>query len=150
MTAKMRRRGFILALGGAVAWPLAAHAQQGERMRRLGVLMHLPENDPEAEERMRAFLQGLQQLDWTEGRNLRIDYRFGAADVDRARRYAAELIALAPDVIQASGTGPMAAVHEATRTVPIVFAQVPDPVTTGFVDSLARPGGNSTGFSVFE
>ena len=147
----MKRRDFVTLLGGAaVAWPLAEHAQQGERMRRIGVLMHLPENDPEAQARMRAFLQGLQQLGWTEGRNLRIDYRFGAADVDRARRYAAELIALAPDVIQASGTGPMAAVHEATRTVPIVFAQVPDPVNAGFVDSLAHPGGNATGFSVFE
>src|SRR5262249_55677320 len=146
-----RRRAFITLIGGAaVAWPLAAHAQQPERMRRIGLLMHLPENDPEAQARMRAFLQGLQQLGWTEGRNLRIDYRFGAADVDRARRYAAELIALAPDVIQASGTGPMAAVQQATRTVPIVFAQVPDPVNAGFVDSLARPGGNATGFSVFE
>ena len=146
----MRRRDFITLLGGAAAWPLAARAQQGERMRRIGVLMHLPENDPEAQARMRAFLQGLQQLGWTEGRKLRIDYRFGAADVDRGRRYAAELIALAPDVIQASGTGPMAAVHEATRTVPIVFAQVPDPVNAGFVESLAHPGGNATGFTLFE
>jgi putative ABC transport system substrate-binding protein len=113
------------------------------------MLMHLPENDPEAQARIRALLGGLQQLGWTEGRNLRIDYRLGAADVDRARRYAAELIALAPDVIQASGTGPMAALHEATRTVPIVFAQIPDPVSAGFVDSLSRPGGNATGFSVF-
>jgi ABC transporter substrate binding protein len=145
----LRRRDFITLLGGAAAaWPLAARAQQGERVRRIGVLMHLPENDPEAQARMRAFLQGLQQLGWTEGRNLQIDYRFGAADVDRARRYAAELIALAPDVIQASGTGPMAAVQQATRKVPIVFAQVPDPVNASFVDSLARPGGNATGFSV--
>jgi putative tryptophan/tyrosine transport system substrate-binding protein len=121
-----------------------------QRVRRIGVLMHLPENDPEAQARIRALLGGLQQLGWTEGRNLRIDYRLGAADVDRARRYAAELIALAPDVIQASGTGPMAALHEATRTVPIVFAQIPDPVSAGFVDSLSRPGGNATGFSVFE
>jgi putative tryptophan/tyrosine transport system substrate-binding protein len=147
----VKRREFITLLtGAAAAWPLAARAQQGERMRRIGVLMHLPENDPEAQARMRAFLQGLQQLGWAEGRNVRIDYRFGAADVDRARRYAAELIALAPDVIHATGTGPMAAVHEATRTVPIVFAQVPDPVNAGFVDNLARPGGNATGFSVFE
>jgi putative ABC transport system substrate-binding protein len=147
----IRRREFITLLGGAAAaWPLTARAQQGERMRRIAVLMHLPENDPEAQARIRALLAGLQQLGWTEGRNLQIDYRFGAADVDRARRYAAELIALAPDVIQASGTGPMAAVREATRTVPIVFAQVPDPVNAGFVDSLARPGGNATGFSVFE
>jgi putative ABC transport system substrate-binding protein len=147
----MKRREFITLFGGAAAvWPLAARAQQAGRMRRIGVLMHLPENDPEAQARMRALLQGLQQLGWTEGRNLRIDYRFGAADVDRARRYAMELIALAPDVIQASGTGPMAALQQATRTVPIVFAQVPDPVNAGFVDSLARPGGNATGFSVFE
>jgi len=147
----MRRREFITLLGvAAAARPLTARAQQGERIRRIGVLMHLPENDPETQGRMRAFLQGLQQLGWTEGRNLRIDYRFGAADVDRARRYAAELIALEPEVIQASGTGPMAAVQQATRTVPIVFAQVPDPVNAGFVDSLARPGGNVTGFSVFE
>jgi putative ABC transport system substrate-binding protein len=147
----MRRREFISLLGGAAAaWPLVAGAQQGERMLRIGVLMHLPENDPEAQARMRAFRHGLQQLGWTEGRNVRIDYRFGAADVDRARRSAAELIALAPDVIQASGTGPVAALQQATRTVPIVFAQVPDPVNAGFVDSLARPGGNATGFSVFE
>jgi putative tryptophan/tyrosine transport system substrate-binding protein len=145
----MKRREFITLLGGAAAWPLAARAQP-ERVRRIGVLMHLSENDPEAQARIRALLGGLQQLGWIEGRNLRIDYRYGAADVDRARRYAAELIALAPDVIQASGTGPMAALREATRTVPIVFAQVPDPVNAGFVDSLARPGGNATGFSVFE
>jgi putative ABC transport system substrate-binding protein len=93
---------------------------------------------------------GLQQLGWTEGRNVRIDYRFGATDVDRSRRYAGELIALAPDVIQASGTGPMAALHQATRTIPIVFALLPDPVSSGFVDSLARPGGNVTGFTVWE
>jgi putative tryptophan/tyrosine transport system substrate-binding protein len=145
------RREFIALLGStAAAWPLAARAQPTDRVRRIAVLMHLPENDPEAQARIRALVGGLQQLGWTEGRNLRIDYRFGAADVDRARRYAAELIALAPDVIQVSGTGPMAAVHEATRTLPIVFAQVPDPVNAGFVDSLARPGGNATGFSVFE
>jgi putative tryptophan/tyrosine transport system substrate-binding protein len=147
----MRRREFITLLGGATAvWPLAARAQSPDRVRRIGVLMHLLENDPEAQARIRALLGGLQQLGWTEGRNLRIDYRYGAADVDRARRYAAELIALAPDVIQTSGTGPMAALHEATRTVPIVFAQVPDPINAGFVDSLVRPGGNATGFSVFE
>ncbi len=148
---QLKRREFITLLGSAAAaWPLAARAQQPDGMRRIGVLMHLPENDPEAQARMRAFRQGLQQLGWVEGRNVRIDYRFGAADVDRARRSAAELIALAPDVIQASGTGPMAAVQQATRTVPIVFAQVPDPVNAGFVVSLARPGGNATGFSVFE
>src|SRR5262249_23147 len=149
-TGHIGRRQFITLIGGAAAWPLAARAQQPDRVRRIGVLMHLPENDPEAQARMRALLQGLQQLGWTEGRNLRIDYRFGAADVHPPRRYAAELIALAPDVIQASGTGPMAALQQGTRTVPIVFAQVPDPVNAGFVDSLARPGGNATGFSVFE
>ena len=119
-------------------------------MRRIGVLMHLPENDPEAQARVRALLEGLQQLGWTDGRNVRIDYRFGAADVDRSRRYAAELIALAPDVIQASGTGPVAALQQASRTVPIVFVQIPDPVNAGFVDSLSRPGGNATGFTVWE
>jgi hypothetical protein len=117
----MNRRSFITLLGGAAAtWPLAARAQQPDGMRRIGVLMHLPENDPEAQARMRAFRQGLQQLGWVEGRNVRIDYRFGAADVDRARRYAAELIALAPDVIQASGTGGGAASdpHSADRVCP--------------------------------
>jgi putative ABC transport system substrate-binding protein len=147
----VKRREFISLFGSAaVSWPLAAHAQQGQRMRRIGVLMHLPESDPEAQARVRALLQGLQQLGWSEGRNVRIDYRFGAADVDRSRKYAAELIALAPDVIQASGTGPMAALQQATRTVPIVFAQIPDPVSAGSVDSLSRPGGNATGFTVFE
>src|SRR5215469_15411971 len=135
MTGHIGRRQFITLIGGAAAWPLAARAQQPDRVRRIGVLMHLPENDPEAQARMRALLQGLQQLGWTEGRNLRIDYRFGAADVDRARRYAAELIALAPDVIQASGTGPVAALQQASRTVPIVFVQIPDPVNAGFVES---------------
>jgi putative ABC transport system substrate-binding protein len=112
--------------------------------------MHLPENDPETQARVRALLEGLQQLGWTDGRNVRIDYRFGAADVDRSRRYAAELIALAPDVIQASGTGPVAALQQASRTVPIVFVQIPDPVNAGFVESLSRPGGNATGFTVWE
>jgi putative ABC transport system substrate-binding protein len=119
-------------------------------MRRIGVLMHLPENDPETQARVRALLEGLQQLGWTDGRNVRIDYRFGAADVDRSRRYAAELISLAPDVIQASGTGPVAALQQASRTVPIVFVQIPDPVNAGFVESLSRPGGNATGFTVWE
>ena len=104
----MKRRAFITLLGAAAAWPLAARAQQPDRVRRIGVLMHLPENDPETQARVRALLEGLQQLGWTDGRNVRIDYRFGAADVDRSRRYAAELIALAPDVIQASGSGPVA------------------------------------------
>jgi len=151
VSAAIKRREFITLLGGAAAaWPLAARAQQPERMRRIGVLMHLPESDPEAQARVRALLQGLQQLGWSEGHNVRIDYRFGAADVDRSRKYAAELIALAPDVIQASGTGPMAALQQTTRMVPIVFAQIPDPVSAGLVDSLSRPGGNVTGFTVFE
>ena len=146
-----RRREFITLLGStAAAWPLVAHGQQPGRMRRIGVLMHLPENDPETQARVRALLEGLQQLGWTDGRNVRIDYRFGAADVDRSRRYAAELIALAPDVIQASGTGPVAALQQASRTVPIVFVQIPDPVNAGFVESLSRPGGNATGFTVWE
>jgi putative ABC transport system substrate-binding protein len=147
----MKRREFITLLGSAAAaWPLAARAQQPDRVRRIGVLMHLPENDPETQARVRALLEGLQQLGWTDGRNVRIDYRFGAADVDRSRRYAAELIALAPDVIQASGTGPVAALQQASRTVPIVFVQIPDPVNAGFVESLSRPGGNATGFTVWE
>jgi putative ABC transport system substrate-binding protein len=147
----MNRRTFIALLGGApVAWPLAARARQPDRVRRIGVLMHLPENDPETRARVRALLEGLQQLGWTDGRNVRIDYRFGAADVERSRRYAAELIALAPDVIQASGTGPVAALQQASRTVPIVFVQIPDPVNAGFVESLSRPGGNATGFTVWE
>ena len=146
----MKRREFITLLGGAAALPLAARAQQPDRVRRIGVLMHLPENDPETQARVRALLEGLQQLGWTDGRNVRIDYRFGAADVDRSRRYAAELIALAPDVIQASGTGPVAALQQASRTVPIVFVQIPDPVNAGFVESLSRPGGNATGFTVWE
>jgi putative tryptophan/tyrosine transport system substrate-binding protein len=147
----MRRREFIALLGSSVAaWPLAARAQQGDWVRRVGVLMHLPENDPETQARVRALLEGLQQLGWTDGRNVRIDYRFGATDVDRSRRYAAELIALAPDVIQASGSGPVAALQQASRTVPIVFAQIPDPVNAGFVESLSRPGGNATGFTVWE
>src|SRR5262245_29066656 len=147
----MRRRDFITLIGGtAAAWPLAARAQQPDRVRRIGVLMHLPENDPETQARVRALLEGLQQLGWIDGRNVRIDYRFGAADVDRSRRYAAELIALAPDVIQASGTGPVAALQQASRTVPIVFVQIPDPVNAGFVESLSRPGGNATGFTVWE
>jgi putative ABC transport system substrate-binding protein len=148
---QLHRREFITLLGSAVAaWPLPMHAQQGERMRRIGVLMHLPENDPEAQARIRALLGGLQQLGWIEGRNLRIDYRYGAADVDRAGRYAAELVALAPDVIQATGAGSVGPLLQATPTVPIVFVQVPDPVGAGFVESLARPGGNATGFTVFE
>ncbi len=147
----MKRREFITLLGGAAAgWPLAARAQQPERMRRIGVLMSLTADDPEGQVRLTAFLQGLQQLGWTDGRNVRIDTRWGAGDADRSRGYAAELVALAPDVILASGTSTMGPLLRATRTVPIVFTQVTDPVGAGFVDSLARPGGNATGFTLSE
>ena len=146
----MKRREFITLLGGAAtAWPLAARAQQ-ERMRRVGVLMNLTADDPEASARVTALAQSLQQLGWTDGRNVRIDYRWGAVDTDHSRRYAAELVALAPDVILAAGSPAVAALQQAARTVPIVFLQVVDPVGAGFVDSLAQPGGNLTGFISFE
>jgi putative ABC transport system substrate-binding protein len=148
MSSLIERRDFIMLLGGAAAaWPLAARAQQ---MRRVGVLMNLAADDPESQRRMTAFVQGLQQLGWTDGRNVRIETRWGAADVDRFRSYAGELVALAPDVILASGHPSVVALQQATRTVPIVFLQVVDPVGAGFVASLARPGGNATGFTVFE
>jgi putative ABC transport system substrate-binding protein len=146
----MRRREFISLLGGAAAWPLRAHAQQTDRTRRIGVLMNLAADDPESPVRVAAFAQGLQELGWIVGRNVRIDTRWGASDPDRSRSYAAELVALAPDVILASGTPSVTALLPATRTVPIVFANVIDPVGSGFVESLARPGGNATGFSMFE
>jgi ABC-type uncharacterized transport system substrate-binding protein len=147
----MRRRKFIMLLGGmAVAWPLAARAQQGERMRRIGLLMTLAADDPEAQARNAAFLQALGELGWTVGRNVQIDYRWTGAEADRIRRAAAELVALAPDLIQANSSPAIAALLQATRTVPIVFVGVGDPVGAGFVDSLARPGGNATGFTVFE
>ena len=148
----MHRREFITLLGGAASvWPLAAHAQQDERMRRIGVLYSgAAADDPDGQTRSAAFVQGLQQLGWTDGRNMRIDYRWGAGDADNIRKYAAELVALAPDVILASGTATVAPLLQATRTVPIVFAQVNDPVGAGFVDSLAHPGGNATGFLLFE
>jgi len=147
----MNRREFITLLGGAaVAWPLAARAQQGERMRHIGVLTAGAADDPVLQERNAAFLQALQQLGWTVGRNLRIDYRWPGGDAERVRKYASELVALAPDVILASGTANVGPLLQATRTVPIVFPIVGDPVGAGFVDSLARPGGNATGFMSFE
>jgi len=145
------RRAFITLLGGAAAaWPLAARAQQPERMRRIGVFMPLAADDKQAQARLAAFLQGLQELGWTDGRNVRIDYRWAAGDAERIRRYAVELAALAPDVILAGGAAVVPSLLQATRTVPIVFTQTPDPVGAGFVNSLARPGGNVTGFLVFE
>src|SRR5215468_730107 len=147
----MRRRSFITLLGGAAAaLPLAVRAQQGERMRRIGVLMNLTADDDDASPRVTALAQGLQQLGWTVGRNFRIDYRWGAMDADRARRYAPELVALAPDVILAVSAPAVAALQQATRPVPIVFVNIVDPVGAGFVDSLAQPGGNATGFIAFE
>ena len=147
----LRRREFIALLGGAAAaWPLAARAQQAERMQRIGVLMNLAADDAEGQGRVAAFQQALQQLGWTDGRNVRIDYRWAAGDAGRFHRYAEELLALAPDVILASATPSVQALQQATRTVPIVFANVGDPVGLGFVDSLARPGGNATGFTPWE
>jgi putative ABC transport system substrate-binding protein len=146
----MKRREFITLLGGAAAWPLAARAQQGERMRRVGVLEPVAVDDPEALARVTALAQGLQQLGWTTSRNVRIDYRWGAGDADRIRQQAAELAALAPDAILTVGASTTAPVLRATRSVPVVFVAVVDPVGSGFVDSLARPGGNATGFTNFE
>jgi putative tryptophan/tyrosine transport system substrate-binding protein len=147
----MKRREFITLLGGAAAvWPLAADAQHGERIRRVGVLMTTAADDPEGQVRLAAFLQGLQQLGWMDGRNARIDTRWAAGNSDYTRKYAAELLTLAPDVIVAAGSQSVGPLLQATRTVPIVFVHVPDPVGAGAVDSLARPGGNATGFSLFE
>ena len=146
----MRRRQFITLLGGAAAaWPLAARAQ-GQRMRRIGVLMNLAADDPETRTRRDAFLQGLQELGWSEGRNLQIDYRWGVGDTDLHRKNAAELVALAPDVILAHGSPIVRPLQRVTRTVPIVFVSVADPVAGGFVASLARPAGNATGFATSE
>jgi putative tryptophan/tyrosine transport system substrate-binding protein len=146
----MRRRDLVTLLGGAAAWPIAARAQQPNRMRRIGVLMPLAADDIEGQVRNAAFLQGLQELGWTVGRNLRLDYRWAAGDADRLRTYAAELVALAPDVILASGTSTVGPLLRASSIVPIVFAGVADPVGAGYVGSLARPGGNATGFTTFE
>jgi ABC-type uncharacterized transport system substrate-binding protein len=142
----IRRREFITLLGGAAAWPLAAHAQQGDRIRRIGVLLPANPDDTEYQARVGAFLQGLQQGDWSIGRNVRIDTRWAGVDADAIRQHGAELAALAPDVILAHGNAAVAALMRATRTVPIVFPVIGDPVAAGFVDSLARPGGNITGF----
>jgi putative ABC transport system substrate-binding protein len=152
MAIHIRRREFIFTLGGAAAvWPLKGRAQQAERMRRVGVLVSgTTANDPEIPDRIAAFLKGMQQLGWTDGRNIRIDIREAGGNPDTIRKYATEFAALAPDVILSTGGATMNAMLQATRTVPIVFVIVPDPVGSGFVDSLARPGGNATGFMQFE
>ena len=147
----MRRRKFIALLGGsAIAWPLAARAQQSERMRRIAVLLPATTDDPQYQTWFGAFLQGLQQSGWTIGRNVQIDTRWATANADAVRRNAAELVALAPDVIFANGASTLGPLLNVTRTVPIVFAAVADPVGAGFVHNLARPGGNATGFMAFE
>ena len=145
----MRRREFIAVVGSTVAWSLTARAQQPERVRRIGVLVG-PADDPEAKARMGGFLQALQQLGWTDGRNVQIVDRWAAGRADDFRKYAAELAALAPDVILATGSVAVGPLLQVTRAVPIVFVYVPDPVGAGFVESLARPGGNVTGFTPFE
>jgi putative tryptophan/tyrosine transport system substrate-binding protein len=147
----MKRREFILALGGAAAnWPLVARAQQPARTRRLGVLMSTNENDPVAQSRVAAFRQGLAELNWVEGRNLAIEWRWSGGDIARTREYAAELVRLAPDILLGNGTPATAALKQATTTIPIVFAVVNDPVAQGIIASMAHPGGNITGFSFLE
>jgi putative tryptophan/tyrosine transport system substrate-binding protein len=145
----MKRREFIAGLGGAAAWPLAARAQQPQQLRRIGVLTQMAADDPESAVRLTAFVQGRQELGWSVGRNVRIDYRWGAGDEDRMRQYAVELVGLAPAVILAAGGATVRPLRQASRTVPIVFDAL-DPVASGVVESLARPGGNSTGFTEFE
>jgi putative tryptophan/tyrosine transport system substrate-binding protein len=146
----MRRRAFITLLGGAAAWPLAARAQQRERVWRIGVLLPFAEDHPVGQARVAAFVQGLRQLGWTDGHNVRIDYRWSAGDSDNIRKFASELIALGPDVVMAFTSAAVTALRQATSTVPIVFAVVADPVGAGYVESLARPGGNVTGFAAQE
>src|SRR5688572_17519753 len=147
----MRRREFITLLGGAaVAWPLAARAQQADRVRRIGLLTSLAMDDPASQARLAALRQELQQFGWTDGRNVQIDYRWAAGDSDALRKHVGELVALAPDVIVANGSAATALLLQATRAVPIVFTDVPDPIGAGFVDGMARPGRNATGFMLFE
>jgi ABC-type uncharacterized transport system substrate-binding protein len=146
----MQRRDFIRLLGGTALWPLAAQAQQSERMRRIGVLSPLPAGHPDDQVRYTAFLEALRQLGWTDGRNVRIEARWSAGNAAITRKYAAELVAFAPDIIVATGGTGTAEMLQATRSVPIVFVIVPDPVGSGFVESLAQPGGNATGFMQFE
>jgi putative ABC transport system substrate-binding protein len=147
----MRRREFITLLGGAAAaWPLAARAQQPRGLRRIGVFMDLAEDDPEGQARVALLKRGLQDLGWREGQNLRIEYRWAGGEASRMKPLAAELVSIAPEVIVSSGAPTLAALQQETRTIPLIFCQVFDPVTSGFVESLSRPGGNITGFSNFE
>jgi putative ABC transport system substrate-binding protein len=146
----MKRREFITGLGAAVIWPLAAHAQQPERMKRIGVLMNGAVGNPDSQANLAAFLDVVRKLGWTDGSNLRIETRWGGGDANTIRKHAEELVAVTPDAILATGNVAMAPLLQATRTVPIVFVGVADPVGTGFVDSMARPGGNTTGFIQFE
>jgi putative ABC transport system substrate-binding protein len=148
---QLKRRDFITLLGGAVAaWPLAAHAQQPAGLRRVGVLMNLAADDPQSQARMNSFVQGLQELGWTDGRNVRIETRWAAADPERFRKYAAELVEQKPDVLLGATSAAVAALQQETRTAPIVFAAVADPVGAGFVANLAHPRGNTTGFLLFD
>ena len=150
MSPNMQRREFITLIGGAAAWPLAARAQQPDRMRRIGVLMPFAESDPEYQGSVASFRDALAKLGWVEGRNLRIDYRWAGGDVGKLSGYAAELVALMPDAIFVMNSVAVAALQRATRSAPIVFADVPDPVAAGFVSSVARPGGNITGLALYE
>jgi putative ABC transport system substrate-binding protein len=150
MIAKLKRRDFITLLGGAAAWPLAARAQPRDKMRRIGVLMSYAADDPAGQARLLAFAQALAQSGWTDGRNVRIDIRWGTGGPERIRGYATELVALAPDVILAVASAATRPLLQATRSVPIVFVNVAEPVGAGFVETLARPGGNATGFMLYE
>ena len=142
----MKRRQFIAGLGSVVAWPMTARAQQGERIRRIGVLMAFEENDPQGKSYLLAFMQGLGELGWADARNVRVEIRWAADNLDRLRMFAKELVELQPDVLYTSSTPATSALHRETRTIPIVFASVSDPIGAGFVTSLPHPGGNITGF----
>src|SRR6516162_7207100 len=152
MASYIRRRKFLATLlgGAAAAWPLGASAQQADRVRRVGVLLPAAANDAEFQARMGAFQQGLREAGWSIGRNVQLDIRWATPDAAKIRQQTTELVALAPDVTLTTGGSTMVALQQATRTLPVVFVQVPDPVGAGFVDSLARPGGNATGFTQFE
>ena len=149
MSPNMQRREFITLIGGAAAWPLAARAQQPDRMRRIGVLMPFAESDPGYQGSITSFREALVKLGWVEGRNLRIDYRWAGGDVGKLPGYAAELVALKPDAIFVMNSVAVAALQRASRSVPIVFADLPDPIAAGFVSSVARPGGNITGLALY-